>query len=83
MAARMSIGLFQAARQRHFGIVDPTLADVLGRPTTSLRDVLAVSLAEAEAAARLRAPRPSGGGSSGSSSRGHQAPGARGAPGAG
>ncbi|AZS38098.1 Quinone oxidoreductase 2 [Microbacterium lemovicicum] len=51
MAARMSIGLFQAARQRHFGIVDPTLADVLGRPTTSLRDVLAVSLAEAEAEA--------------------------------
>ncbi|MFS0735115.1 NmrA family NAD(P)-binding protein [Microbacterium sp. 1P10UB] len=49
MAARMSLGLFQAARQRHFGIVDPTLAEVLGRPTTSLRDVLAASLAESEA----------------------------------
>jgi len=39
-AADMLLGLFAASRQGHFAPVDPTLARLLGRPPTPLRDVL-------------------------------------------
>lgn len=42
--ADMFLGLFLASRQGEFAPVDPTLERLLGRPPTSLRDVLAASL---------------------------------------
>ena len=41
----MSLGLFQASRLGQFARVDPTLAGLLGRPPTPMRDVLRASLA--------------------------------------
>jgi uncharacterized protein YbjT (DUF2867 family) len=44
-AVVMTLGIFQAARQRRLGIVDPTLARLIGRPAADLRGVLAERLA--------------------------------------
>jgi uncharacterized protein YbjT (DUF2867 family) len=43
--AQMLLGMFDASRQGDFSPVDPTLADLVGRPPTSLRDVLKGALA--------------------------------------
>ena len=43
-AADMLVGLFAASRQGAFAPADPTLARLLGRPATPLRDVLAAAL---------------------------------------
>ena len=43
-AADMLLGLFLASRQGAFAHVDPTLARLIGRPPTPLRDVLKVAL---------------------------------------
>lgn len=43
-AADMLVGLFVASRQGAFAPADPTLARLLGRPATPLRDVLAAAL---------------------------------------
>ena len=42
--ADMLLGTFRAARRGDFAAVDPTLAQLLGRPPRSLRDVLAAFL---------------------------------------
>ena len=42
--AEMLLGTFRAARRGDLATVDPTLAELLGRPPRSLRDVLAASL---------------------------------------
>lgn len=47
MRVNMTQGIFRASRQRHLGIVDPTLADLLGRPTTPLSQLLREELAGA------------------------------------
>lgn len=39
-AADMLVGLFLASRQGEFAHVDPTLARVIGRPPTTVREVL-------------------------------------------
>jgi uncharacterized protein YbjT (DUF2867 family) len=39
-AAAMVTGLWAASRQRRFGVVDPTLAALLGRPTATAREVV-------------------------------------------
>ena len=39
-AADMVLGIFVASRQRRFTLIDPTLARLIGRPPTPLRDVL-------------------------------------------
>lgn len=39
-AATMLLGMFQASRRGEFAVVDPTLSDLLGRPTTPLRTLL-------------------------------------------
>ncbi len=44
-AADMLLGLFAASRQGAFAPADPTLARLLGRPATPLRDVLAAAIA--------------------------------------
>jgi NAD(P)H dehydrogenase (quinone) len=43
-AADMLLGLFAASRQGQFARVDPTLARLIGRPPTPLRDVLKVAI---------------------------------------
>jgi len=40
MVADFSLGMFQAAHRGEFDVVDPTLADVIGHPTTSVETVL-------------------------------------------
>ena len=40
----MSVGLFAASRQGDFARVDPTLARLIGRPPTPLRDVLEAAI---------------------------------------
>ncbi len=47
LGVTMTLAIFQAARQRHLGIVDPTMAELLGRPTTSMTELLRESLAPA------------------------------------
>ena len=47
LGVAMTLAIFQAARQRHLGIVDPTMAELLGRPTTSIAELLRESLAPA------------------------------------
>jgi uncharacterized protein YbjT (DUF2867 family) len=42
--AQMLLGMFDASRQGDFSPVDPALADLIGRPPTSLRDVLKAEL---------------------------------------
>lgn len=42
--ADMSLGLFLASRQGEFAPADPTLARLLGRPATPLRDILAAAI---------------------------------------
>lgn len=42
--ADMFPGLFLASRQGEFAAVDPCLGHLLGRPPTSVRDVLTASL---------------------------------------
>jgi len=37
-------GLFKASRQGEFAAVDPTLGQLLGRATTSMREVLEQSI---------------------------------------
>src|ERR1019366_5714476 len=54
-AVDMQMGLFAASRLGDFAEVDPTLARLIGRPPTSLRDVLA-------AAGPARRHRPAGSG---------------------
>ena len=39
-AADMLVGMFPAARRGDFAPADPTLAELIGRPTQSMRDVL-------------------------------------------
>jgi hypothetical protein len=46
-AADMLLGLFAASRQGHFAPADPTLARLLGRPPTPLREVMKVAVAPA------------------------------------
>jgi uncharacterized protein YbjT (DUF2867 family) len=43
-AADMLVGLFAASRLGHFARADPTLARLIGRPPTPLRDVLKVAI---------------------------------------
>ncbi|MCW2888253.1 MAG: hypothetical protein QOE54_1566 [Streptosporangiaceae bacterium] len=45
--AGMLVGLFAASRQGDFSPVDPALAGLIGRPPTSLRDVLKAAIAPA------------------------------------
>lgn len=46
LGVTMMLGIFQASRQRHLGIVDPALAELIGRPTTSLSQALVEELAD-------------------------------------
>ena len=46
-AADMLLGIFVASRQRRFTLVDPTLARLIGRPPTPLRDVLKSAISPA------------------------------------
>ncbi|MET0187697.1 MAG: NAD(P)H-binding protein [Pseudonocardia sediminis] len=46
-AADMLVGLFAASRDGDFGPADPTLANLLGRPPLSVRDVLRTALVTA------------------------------------
>ena len=46
-AADFTLGVFRAARQGEFDHVDPTLEQVLGRPTTTVRTILERSLSAA------------------------------------
>lgn len=39
-AAEFTLGMFRASRRGEFDVVDPTLATLLGRPTTTARSVL-------------------------------------------
>ncbi|WP_427890225.1 SDR family oxidoreductase [Kribbella sp. GL6] len=41
----LTLGIFRAARRGEFAVVDPTLPKLLGRPATTLREVLAAELA--------------------------------------
>ncbi|MFD7160749.1 SDR family oxidoreductase [Kribbella sp. NPDC059898] len=41
----LTLGIFQAARRGEFAVVDPTLPKILGRPATTIREVLAAELA--------------------------------------
>jgi NAD(P)H dehydrogenase (quinone) len=43
-ATSFLLGAFAASRRGEFSAVDPTLADILGRPATAFRDVLAATL---------------------------------------
>lgn len=43
-AADMLVGMFAASRRGDFAPADPTLADLVGRPATSLREFLATAL---------------------------------------
>jgi uncharacterized protein YbjT (DUF2867 family) len=40
----LTLGIFAAARRGEFAVVDPTLPAILGRPATTLREVLAAEL---------------------------------------
>ena len=40
-AAEFTLGIFRAARRGEFAVTDPTLDGLLGRPATSVREVLA------------------------------------------
>jgi len=40
----LTLGIFAAARRGEFAVVDPTLPALIGRPTTTLREVLAAEL---------------------------------------
>ncbi|MET9270476.1 NAD(P)H-binding protein [Kribbella sp. NPDC003557] len=40
----LTLGIFAAARRGEFAVVDPTLPELLGRPATTLREVLAAEL---------------------------------------
>ena len=42
-AAKFSLGMFLAARDGDFATVDPTLEQLLGRASTTLREVLSVA----------------------------------------
>jgi uncharacterized protein YbjT (DUF2867 family) len=42
--ADLTLGIFAAARRGEFAVVDPTLPELLGRPATTLREVLAAEL---------------------------------------
>jgi uncharacterized protein YbjT (DUF2867 family) len=42
--ADLTLGIFAAARRGEFAVVDPTLPALLGRPATTLREVLAAEL---------------------------------------
>lgn len=39
-ASEFTLGMFRASRAGEFSVVDPTLAELLGRPATPLRDLL-------------------------------------------
>jgi hypothetical protein len=43
----MMLGLFSASRRGDFAPADPTLTELLGRPATSIRDVLSEALSPA------------------------------------
>jgi NAD(P)H dehydrogenase (quinone) len=45
--ANMLLGIFVASRQRRFTLIDPTLARLIGRPPTPLRDVLKAAISTA------------------------------------
>ncbi|MFB9948784.1 NAD(P)H-binding protein [Rhizobium puerariae] len=47
VVVEITLGMFRASRNGEFAKVDPTLAQLLGRPTTSLADLLAGDLAPA------------------------------------
>ncbi|WP_371404143.1 SDR family oxidoreductase [Kribbella sp. NBC_00662] len=42
--AELTLGIFAAARHREFAVVDPALPSLLGRPATTLHEVLATEL---------------------------------------
>ncbi|MGG4128753.1 SDR family oxidoreductase [Paenibacillus illinoisensis] len=42
--ANMLLGIFRASREGEFARVDPTLSELLGRPTLSVRDILKASI---------------------------------------
>jgi uncharacterized protein YbjT (DUF2867 family) len=44
MGAMMSLAIVQASRQRHFGIVDPALESLVGRPSQTFEQVLQAAL---------------------------------------
>lgn len=46
--ADMFLGIYLAARQGDFSQADPTLSRLIGRPTTSFRDVLETTISRAE-----------------------------------
>lgn len=46
-AADLLLGMFRASRRGEFAAVDPTLPRLLGRPPTTVRDVLATALSTA------------------------------------
>jgi uncharacterized protein YbjT (DUF2867 family) len=46
-AADMLVGMFAASRRGDFAPADPTLAELVGRPATSLREFLATALSHA------------------------------------
>ena len=54
-AADFTLGLFRAARRGEFAVTDPTLENLLGRPATSARTVLA-RLLTAPSTAGVRSP---------------------------
>lgn len=43
-AVNMMLGMYRASRAGEFAAVDPTLEQLLGRPATTMRDVLAQQL---------------------------------------
>lgn len=45
VVAEQLLGIFQAARAGEFDVTDPTLSDILGRPTQSIDDTLRVRFA--------------------------------------
>jgi NAD(P)H dehydrogenase (quinone) len=44
--ANFTLGMYLASRRGEFDVVDPTLADLLGRPATPLRSFLEAALAD-------------------------------------
>ena len=44
IAIEMQMGMYAASRQREFAKIDPTLARLIGRPPTTMRDVLKATL---------------------------------------
>lgn len=45
IGATTTLGIFRAARQRHLAIVDPALTELLGRPTTTVHQLIERELA--------------------------------------